>query len=278
MTTSHSACDCETPGAHLDAAKMPGHWLLARLGKKVLRPGGLELTRRMLSALALSDSDDVVEFAPGLGATARMALAANPASYTAIERDATAAARARAWIERWPGSRPRRVATGLAQKTDLPDASASVVYGEAMLTMHANEGKREIIREAYRLLKPGGRYGIHELSLLPDDITAAEAEAVSHEVTQAIRHRAVPLSVKEWAALLASEGFEVDYRSTTPMALLNPARLISDEGLLGALRFLWRVLRDPAARARVLSMRRTFNKNKNHLGAICLVTRKAPVS
>lgn len=26
------------PGEGLDASKMPGHWLLARLGKRVLRP------------------------------------------------------------------------------------------------------------------------------------------------------------------------------------------------------------------------------------------------
>ena len=28
------------PGAQLEAKRMPGHWLLARLGKRVLRPGG----------------------------------------------------------------------------------------------------------------------------------------------------------------------------------------------------------------------------------------------
>ena len=39
-----------TPGASLNQQKMPGHWLMARLGKRVLRPGGMELTRRMISA------------------------------------------------------------------------------------------------------------------------------------------------------------------------------------------------------------------------------------
>jgi hypothetical protein len=63
------------PGDHLDAAKMPGHWLLLRLGKRVLRPGGVELTRRMLDGLNIQANDDVVEFGPGLGVTAGMALA-----------------------------------------------------------------------------------------------------------------------------------------------------------------------------------------------------------
>uniref|UniRef100_UPI001C68D3FE hypothetical protein n=1 Tax=Streptomyces shenzhenensis TaxID=943815 RepID=UPI001C68D3FE len=55
------------PGAGLDAARVPGHWLLARLGKRVLRPGGVELTRWMLDALGVDPQDRVVELAAGLG-------------------------------------------------------------------------------------------------------------------------------------------------------------------------------------------------------------------
>ena len=39
------------PGEELKAEKMPGHWLLARLGKRVLRPGGRQLTQGMIEAL-----------------------------------------------------------------------------------------------------------------------------------------------------------------------------------------------------------------------------------
>src|SRR5262245_47841761 len=78
--------------------KIPGHWLLARLGKRVLRPGGLELTRRLLAELAISPSDDVVEFAPGLGVTARLVLAHKPESYIAVERDPNAAATVKCFL------------------------------------------------------------------------------------------------------------------------------------------------------------------------------------
>lgn len=50
---------------------MPGHWLLAHMGKKVLRPGGRELTDKMLAALPIEGAD-VVELAPGLGLTAQL--------------------------------------------------------------------------------------------------------------------------------------------------------------------------------------------------------------
>src|SRR5215216_6136706 len=92
MTETH-------PGGGLKTEKMPGHWVLARLGKRVLRPGGMELTRRMLASLGIGGSDDVVEFAPGMGVTARLTLALRPASYTAVERDEAAADVVRGYLE-----------------------------------------------------------------------------------------------------------------------------------------------------------------------------------
>ena len=75
------------PGEQLDVSRMPIYALLARLGKQVLRPGGMGLTRQMLEFLDVQASDEVVEFAPGMGATAKLTLRREPAHYTAIERD-----------------------------------------------------------------------------------------------------------------------------------------------------------------------------------------------
>ena len=52
-----------------DFEQLQGHWLLARLGKKVLRPGGRKMTEWILDRARLTDAR-VVELAPGLGITA----------------------------------------------------------------------------------------------------------------------------------------------------------------------------------------------------------------
>ena len=70
-----------------DPATMPIYALLIQLGKRVLRPGGIELTRKMLAILNIDTTDEVVEFAPGTGETAKLVLSFQPARYTAIERD-----------------------------------------------------------------------------------------------------------------------------------------------------------------------------------------------
>lgn len=258
------------PGQNLDPAKMPGHWMLARMGKRVLRPGGLELTRQLLVALAITSSDDVVEFAPGLGVTARLALAKQPASYTGVEREEAAAAQVRARL-----TDPRcRCLVGDAAKTGLADDSANVVYGEAMLTMHGPEQKAQVVREAFRILRPGGRYGVHELALAPDSVDEAIKTDILRSLSDAIRVGARPLTVAEWTRVLESEGFIVRTHTLAPMHLLEPRRIVRDEGFFRALRFVFNVLRTPEARRRVRAMRTVFRRHEASLRAVMFVAVK----
>lgn len=268
MTTAHALSDL--PGAHLDPSRMPGHWLLARMGKRVLRPGGLELTRAMLDELAITEADDVVELAPGLGATTRLVLERGPATYVGVERD-PAAARATSRLLRAGRDECRE---GTASKTGLGDGAASVVFGEAMLTMHTVDQKAAIVQEAHRVLRDGGRYGIHELALAPEALPDARKAEIEAALSDSIHVGARPLTTGEWRATLEAAGFEITATRTAPMHLLEPARLVADEGLLGALRIAVNVLRAPAARARVRAMREVFRRYEANMCAVALVARK----
>jgi SAM-dependent methyltransferase len=258
------------PGEELKPEKMPGHWLLARLGKRILRPGGWQLTQRMIARLNIQPSDAVVELAPGLGATARLTLMYKPSSYTAVERDKDAAA----LVEKFLHGPGQRCVVGFAENTGLPDAIATVVYGEAMLSMQPAEHKVQIVREACRLLKPGGRYGIHELCLIPDELDESSKSGIEHSLASAIHHGTRPLTGAEWRGLLESEGFVIEAQDHAPMSLLEPGRIIQDEGVFRALRFAFNLLRNRTARERVLAMRRVFATNREHLAAIMLIGRK----
>lgn len=253
------------PAEGLKTEKMPGHWVLARLGKRVLRPGGMQLTRRLLEALRIQHTDDVVEFAPGMGVTARITLELGPASYTAVERDPAAAKIVSSYLKDG-----QQCVLGSASETGLPDRCATVVYGEAMLTMQTEETKRQIVREAYRLLKTGGRYGIHEMCLTSDNLDEAAKKRTERELTGVVHHGVRPLTVSEWRSLLESEGFEVQSLDLAQMSLLEPTRLIRDEGLVGAARFVVNLLRDSEARRRVLEMRSVFRRNRKQLGAVAI--------
>ncbi len=264
---TQKSTDQDAPGHGLDYGKMPGHWLLAQMGKKVLRPGGVELTRRMLESLDIRSGDEVVEFAPGLGVTARAALKRNPTSYTGIERDDTAARQVGKYLK----GQGRQCLVGRAENTGLPDASATVVFGEAMLSMQTPVLKSSIVEEATRLLRPGGRYGIHELCLQPDGLEDTKKAEITGILSEAIRVGARPLTPGEWRRLLEDHGLTVETQITTPMHLLEPRRFIQDEGWARTMRFVLKVAMTPSARRRIFRMRRVFREHMSNLGAITLV-------
>ena len=53
----------------IDFDRVPAFVMLFHLGKKTMRPGGMELTHQMLDRLEIGHDDKVIELAPGPGAT-----------------------------------------------------------------------------------------------------------------------------------------------------------------------------------------------------------------
>lgn len=58
------------------------------------------------------------------------------------------------------------------------------------------------------------------------------------------------------------------------MGLLQPRRMVADEGVRGVARIVWNLLRDADARKRVLAMRRTFTTHGEHISAVGSVLRR----
>ena len=256
----------------IPVSKMPGHWLLARLGKRVLRPGGIELTLRMLDALEIGHADTAVEFAPGLGETAKRVIPAC-GRYIAVDSNAQIVA-SLAKRFHFPGKASFIHAS--ADYTCLNEGIASVLWGEAMLSMQSPLQKERIVREAARLLRPDGRYGIHELCLKPGNIDSSIRRLIERELSLEIHVGVQPATESEWRALLGRNGFRVARVIHSPMHLLEPARLLHDEGVWGVLRILCNAIRDVEARRRALAMRRLFRRFERHLSAICLIAIRRP--
>lgn len=247
-----------------------GHWILAKMGKKVLRPGGRKLTEKLISNLKINQDDDVVEFAPGLGVTAVITLKNQPKSYTGIELDKNAA---RLLSKKIRGDNQQIIIANAANST-LADSSYSKVYGEAMLTMQADTHKAKIIQEAHRILKTGGLYGIHELGLQPNELADDKKQEIQKALAKVIKVNARPLTVQEWTQLLETAGFEVINTETSAMHLLEKKRMLADEGLFRTAKIVFNILTHPKERKRILAMRQVFRQYQQQLNAVSLVARK----
>lgn len=247
-----------------------GHWILAKMGKKVLRPGGKELTQQMVNHLAINAKDEVVEFAPGLGFTAAMVLQNKPKKYTGVELNEEAAQILRKSIN----GNNQNIVVGNAADSGLKANVSDKVYGEAMLTMQADSRKSLIIKEASRILKTGGLYGIHELGLSPNNISAELKKTIQRDLAEVIKVNARPLTNAEWSNLLEQEGFEILKIENSPMHLLEAKRMIDDEGFFRTLKIAFNILTHPAERKRILAMRKVFRKHQKHLTAVAIVAKK----
>lgn len=250
-----------------------GHWILAKAGKKVLRPGGRELTKILMQHMDITSADDVVEFAPGLGFTASLACAKKPRSYTGVDNNKQASELAKKNVN----YDKMTMIVADASETTLPDHYATRVYGEAMLTMQPQDHKKAIIKEAARILKPGGYYGIHELGLQPDNIREEVKQSVYKDLSANIRVHARPLTVTEWSSLLQEAGLEIVKVQTNAMALLEPKRILQDEGFFRTLKIIFNIIGHQELRKRILNMRKTFRKHKNDINAVAIVARKKEV-
>ena len=255
-----------------DEAHLQGHWLLAKLGKKVLRPGGKKLTNWMIDN-ANPTNKRVVEFAPGLGITAAEILDRNPKTYTGVDQDPDAATATTLSTKQARLGIPTEVINGVASDTGLPAGSADLVVGEAMLTMQGEKGKAAIVSEANRILATGGRYAIHELLLTPNNVDQTVADNLRKALAITIKVNARPLTATEWSELLENNGFKVLSIKVAPMGLLQPKQMIEDEGPR-VLKIMFNLARNPQARKRVLAMRKVFSENAQNLGAISIIAEK----
>lgn len=268
MTEKNTEPDVPLPFADRPASTAPGHWVLARAGKRVLRPGGAALSLAMLDHAGIAGAD-VVELAPGMGRTAAEVMRREPGSYAAIDKDPDAVRRVAAIVGDRGSCRQ-----GEAADTGLPDGCADVVVGEAMLTMQGDKGKHAIAAEAARILRPGGRYAIHELGVVPDDIDENIYTEVRQALARAIHVNARPMTQRSWRELLTDAGLVVDWVDTAPMALLRPRRNLQDEGLRGVLRIAGNLARDKDLRHRVREMAQTFRKYEDSMCGIVLVAHR----
>jgi len=74
--------------------------------------------------------------------------------------------------------------------------------------------------------------------------------------------------------ILEKEGFSVVKVETNPMHLLEPKRIIDDEGFFRTLKIFFNIMTNPAARKRILAMRKVFRDNAQNLNAVAIIAQK----
>ena len=252
--------------------------------------GGEAGSELLLDGLEVSGDDDIVEYWPGYGLTTRRILPLRPRSYRGIAPDQRTADRLDDRLRRHPDLRSlttRRETDGAytsfrvacAEATGLPDQSASAVLGENLLTPLAPFRVRSVLREVWRLLPPGGRFGVHELCLVPepswDDRRDRERAAeLLAEIERSAGPGLHPRTEAGWRAEIERSGMVVTGVRTAPLAPLTRRRLIRELGARGALEVTARMVANSAETLRLRALADVLRANRADLGAIILIAER----
>ena len=81
-------------------------------------------------------------------------------------------------------------------------------------------------------------------------------------------------TVRDWTRWLEEAHFTVEEITTGAMRLLEPDRMIRDEGPGGMLKFMFNAVRTTGAARRLRAIRAVFRAHQQHLCAVGVIARK----
>ncbi|MBI4780830.1 MAG: class I SAM-dependent methyltransferase [Oscillatoriophycideae cyanobacterium NC_groundwater_1537_Pr4_S-0.65um_50_18] len=241
-----------------------GHQVMAAAGKKILRPGGKAATEQLFQWAEFKPGETVLELAASFGYSAIALAKRYGVRVVGVEKNPESVARARANIQAAGLEGQVQVIEGDIFHLEQISGQFDYVLAEAILTMQSLPAKIKILHGVHDRLKPGGKFLSHEL------LASDREEEIHRALAATLRTNSTPLSETDWIDTCEAAGLQVLQHQIGEMALLNPARILEDEGLRDAIKFFWNVLTQARVRNRLLAIRRVFKQYKQELGYITL--------
>jgi len=192
----------EFAGCCADLYELPAvRWLL----DGQLHPGGQELTLRAAQLAGIRTGARVLDVASGSGATAVLLAGELGAEIVGVELGERAVKRARAAAVEAGLEGAVSFARADARSVPLADASVDAVLCECSLCLF--EDKPVAVREMARVLRPGGRIVIADVTVKPDALPAQLRTAAAR-----VACVADALALEGYERLLCDAGLELCQR------------------------------------------------------------------
>ncbi|MGH9026342.1 MAG: class I SAM-dependent methyltransferase [Acidimicrobiia bacterium] len=175
-------------------------------------PGGLDLTRRLAGALALTPGQTVLDVASGPGTTAFLLTSEFAVEVDGVDLGDLAVAQANAKAAEAGLGDSVRFHLGDAERLPLADASVDAVVCECAFCTFPD--KPTAAAEMARVLRPGGKVGITDVALDPTRL-GAELQSLAGWVSCLADAR----PVEQYVEMLGNAGLRVTYQESHDNAL-----------------------------------------------------------
>ncbi len=238
--------------------KIAGHVLLARLGKKRLRPGGIAATNWLIEKANLNEDTKVLEVACNMGTTLIEIAKKYKCNITGIDKDENFLNQAKENIKNANLESKVKLLLGDATKLPFEDETFDVVINEAMLTMLSLKDKEKAVKEYFRVLKKGGKLLTHDITIPKEDPEMIKKLRLSINVL------ATPLVEEKWLELFKNANFSKITTKIDHMTLMSKEGMQADEGVGGMAKIMENAKKDPNF-AQFIEMKEFFTKNHDKL-------------
>jgi ubiquinone/menaquinone biosynthesis C-methylase UbiE len=233
-------------------------FMLDDLGMQWLHPGGILSSERLLEQLAITPDMRVLDLGCGVGSTCRYLVSKYNCTVVGLDLDPEMILQARA------RSLGRRYASieyceADANDTSLENDSFDRVIVQSVACFN---DKPTLLREITRLLKQDGRVGLNEVTWVKPPTEKVE------RVTRATICETFKGALLEddWVKLLEDAGLDRITHEAHAFKPVAPYQMLREEGLLGTVKVMARVLRHPEINMRLSAVSDYFRQYPGYFG------------
>jgi SAM-dependent methyltransferase len=246
--------------------KLDPYKFMATVGKRVIHPGGRASTEALLARARIGPDDRVLDVGCGVATTAVEIARRFGARVTAA--DVSPLMLERASVNVRSAGTDGRVTVEVADVLELPyeDGAFDVVIAEAV-TMFVDRTRAAV--ELARVTRPGGWVLATEF-FWRQPPTAEAREVFLGEVCPGLEFD----TIEDWVRIYASSGLVDVLTETGPFEMMTVRGFVADEGLLGSLAIMGRVMARPANVRKMAWLMPRMAKAVPYLGYIVVAARK----
>jgi len=243
-----------------EVAALDPYQFMATIGKRVIHPGGRSSTETLFSRAGLTDASSVLDVGCGVATTAVEIAKRRPVRVTAVDIAPLMLERAEANVRAAGVSDRVTVAHGDILDLQFADNTFDVVIAEAV-TMFVD--RQRAAGELVRVCRPGGRVLATEF-LWRNPPTPEAREIFLGHVCPGMQFD----TLEDWVGIYTSAGLAEITTDTGPFEMMTPRGFLADEGFVGSLGIMGRVMARPANLRKIAWLMPRMAKAVPYLGYI----------